>query len=393
MITHLFLFLIGYVTVTLDPEDAAALIKLTFEKGIPLFLGKKKKNRRIRFRERDFVFVSDLARNAGVSFLRVRVSGIPMLWRRCKKRYGLWLGGALLLAALYVSDDYVWRIEIVGNETVPDNAIIEELEEVGFYEGIYHKNIDFDVLHNRFLARSEDIAWIAVNMHGSVAYVRVREYMRHNEPIEGVCANVVAAKDGIIKQISTFDGYPDVKIGDTVNKGQLLISGVVAYEGCDTEYVYAAGEVYAETEKTVTVAVPLTRDIKCYTGEKTREYGIKIFSDDIFFGGKGRIDDPLCDTITVCKDMMLFGIVELPIKLIVTEYKPFSYETVTMTEEGARAVAYSEYKHAFIAATEDVTLLSYDVTEGLSPDGNEYVISSVIRIIENIAETKEFTVE
>ncbi len=393
MLTRLFLFFIGYVTVTLSPEDAAVLIKLTFEKGIPAFLGKKKKRRRMRFRERDFCLVSDLAKNADVKFLHVRVAGAPMLWRRYRKRYGLWLGGALLLAALCVSDDYVWRIEIDGNETVPDSVIIKKLEEAGFYEGIYHKNIDFDVLHNRFLARSEDIAWIAVNMHGNVAYVRVREYMGHEDPIKGVCANVIAAKDGIVTQISTFNGYPDVKIGDSVRKGQLLISGVVAYEGCNTQYVCAAGEVYAETEKTVTVTVPLTRDFKCYTGEKTREYGIKIFSDDIFFGGKGRIEDPLCDTITMYKDVMIFGIVELPVKLIVTEHKSFSYDTVTMTEDGARAVAYSEYKHAFIAATEDVTLLSYDVTEGLSSDGNEYVISSVIRVIENIAETKEFTVE
>ncbi len=393
MLTRLFLFIIGYAKFYVNEADAIILTQLAFRSHIQLYIKRRNKYRRILCRECDYAALSEIAAGANLSFIRVRHSGIPVYYRRYKKRYGIYVGAVILILLLIFSDDFVWRIDIVGNENVSDEKILSSLSELGFCEGVYHRDIDFDVLHNRFLAKSEDIAWIAVNMHGNVATVLIREYAKPDKEAERTVANVVAAEDGVITQVSVFDGRAAVKIGDAVSEGQLLISGVMEYAGAETRYVYAKGEVYAEVERQICVSVPLTQQKKVITGEVKREYGIKIFSREIFFGRKGRIESDVCDTITMYKDLTLFGSVPLPLKLIVTEQTYSEYVTETVSTDSAAATAYVEYKHAFIDATSGVTLLSYQTKSGMNEDGDAYVIEATLRVIEDIAKTKEFDVD
>lgn len=392
MLTRLFLFIIGYASFYVNEADITALTQLAFEAHIQLYISRRKKYRRILCRECDFGAIAEMAGNSGFSLIRVRHSGIPVYYRRYKKRYGIYVGMVLLVILLIISDDFVWRIDVVGNETVSNEEIKSALSELGFCEGVYHRDIDFDVLHNRFLAKSKDIAWIAVNMHGNVATVLIKEYAKPDKEVKGAVANVVAAEDGVITQVSVFDGRAAVKIGDAVSEGQLLISGIMEYPGAETRYVYAKGEVYAEVERKISVSVPLTRQKKQQTGGVEREYGIKIFSREIFFGRKGRIESDVCDTITMYKELTLFGSVPLPLGLIVTEHTYWEYVTETVSADSAAAMAYTEYKRAFIDAADGVTLLSYQTTGGMNEAGDAYVIEATLRVIEDIAKTKEFDV-
>ena len=127
-------------------------------------------------------------------------------------------------------------------------------------------------------------------------------------------------------------------------------------------------------------------------GEKKCSYGIKIFGKEIFFDGKGRIDSAFCDTITMYKNLTVPGCAPLPFEIIKVEYVPYRYVTETVTEEGAAALAYAEFKRVFKDATKDAILLSYETSGLLSMTNDAYVITSTVRVIENIAETKEFDI-
>ena len=64
------------------------------------------------------------------------------------------------------------------------------------------------------LRDSPNIAWISVNVKGSVAYVEVREYKPGGAEESKEPANVIAATGGKITQVSVFRGRAAVKIGD-----------------------------------------------------------------------------------------------------------------------------------------------------------------------------------
>ena len=68
--------------------------------------------------------------------------------------------------------------------------------------------------------------------------------------------SIVAAQNGVIKQITASKGTIVCQIGQQINKGDVLISG---YTNCGIvlRAGSAAGEIYARTLHKVTVAAPL----------------------------------------------------------------------------------------------------------------------------------------
>ncbi len=407
---RLFLFFIGYVRMIFSADDIPKVTKLCYGAKIPAIIGRtrtitrkftrkerKSSVRSVTVRLSDEGRLLSLCEGENISPIEKNRFGVPALFKRYKLRVGLFAGAFLMAFSLFFAGKFVWRIEIVGNDTVTDEDILSQLDAVGFRVGTYIDDVDFDSMHNVLLMNSENLSWISVNMRGSVAYAEVREYSAGDgntgsTRTEGMCANVVSALEGTVTQVSVRKGRATVKIGDTVSEGQLLITGVMEYTNAPTRYVYAEGEVFVRTERKFTVSVPLTTEILVETGDEIKEYGLKIFSKEIFFGIGGSIDTSFYDTINVYKDVTLFGTVKLPLRVITVSHIHRETESVTLTEEEAAALAFKEYHAAFIEATENAELLSYDTVSGMNESADAYVIECTLTLIEDAASTLEFEV-
>ena len=73
--------------------------------------------------------------------------------------------------------------------------------------------------------------------------------------------NIVAARDGLITKIEALDGVTCAAVGETVQAGQVLLSGVAdSPRGC--RYMRATGRIWARTWYEWTVPVPLETVLK-----------------------------------------------------------------------------------------------------------------------------------
>ncbi|NLM55861.1 MAG: sporulation protein YqfD [Clostridiales bacterium] len=389
----LYLYLIGYFKIYADAENALLITRAASGAHIPSIIKKRRRGARVFvIKRRDIDAFALACGELGAEYKVLCERGLPQLWRRYGKRAGLIVGAFIFFAAVFISDWFVWEIKVSGNETLTDAEVLEQLEVQGFKLGTYIKGVDFDKLHNRVLRDSPNIAWISVNMKGSVAYVEVREYKPGGTEESDKPANVVAATDGIITQVSVFNGRAAVKIGDEVKEGQLLISGVIEYEKAETQIVRAKGEVYAEINREIIVSIPLKREVTARTNDTVTRYGISVFGREIFFVGKGGIDDMFYDKITMNKQLSFFREVTIPINIITEKYIRTEKVTESLTEEEAAAEAYAEYRRKFVEACADAIILSYETNGGMNEKGDAYEIRSKIRCIANIARTVEFDV-
>ena len=88
--------------------------------------------------------------------------------------------------------------------------------------------------------------------------------------------NIKAARDGQIVRMEVTHGTPQVKIGDGVAEGQLLVSGIT-----ETKYNHlftrATAKIIAETKHTYEIKIPLTQDEKIPTGNVIRRRALKLF--------------------------------------------------------------------------------------------------------------------
>ena len=80
----------------------------------------------------------------------------------------------------------------------------------------------------------------------------------------------MAAKDGIIHKMIVLDGQAVAEPGQTVKKGQLLVSGIIDHpDTIGVRYVHSMGQIMARTWYQETVEMSLIEPYRQRTGRKS----------------------------------------------------------------------------------------------------------------------------
>lgn len=325
-----------------------------------------------------------------------RRRGLPYLLYRYRKRIGIPVGLIIFAVLVKLSTMYVWDITVSGNEMLSDGEIISSLGELGFGIGTRISEVDYYSLCHRLVLANEGISWVSVNMIGTVARVEVIE-LRAKENIgddgNGTPTNLIAACDGTVVRVETASGKTEVKAGDSVKKGQLLVNGVLEI-GTDGERGYlpvrSRARVYAETEVRLETVIPIETTEKRFVGRKLISKSIKFFGKMIKLKENSGILPDGCDIIENNKRLVLFenggliGSIALPISAVTEYCEEYITESVTLTEEEALIRAESEMTELFSKALSDAEILSL-ASEHYISDGKLYLSRTAVCII-NIAE-------
>ena len=248
---------------------------------------------------------------------------------RFRSRYGLLAGLALSLLAVLVLSRFVLVIDITGNTAVPDGVILSELRESGLAPGVYGPSLDERSIANRTLMELEELSFLSVNLRGIRAEV-------------GVASDLIAEKSGVILDLHALAGQPLVGEGDTVEAGDVLVSGTVTITREDdpsqviSSYpVLAKGSVWAEVEEQFSASIPLNCLQKAYTGRVRREYELVILGQSFKISPKAFQPFAYYDKIERSWDLTLSGGLKLPFSLVVREGREYQPETVELSRAGA----------------------------------------------------------
>ena len=216
-----------------------------------------------------------------VEYSKSEIRGLYGFLYRNRNRYGAMLGIFIVAFLILFSSDVVWDVRIEGCVTGAEDKIKKELSNAGFGIGSRWSKTDKSEVEVAVLEASEHVSWININRRGTVAYVTVVDKHTHKveEKKEGY-SNVVASCDAIIEEITVKRGVAVVKAGDTVKKGDVLISGIISTE-TGGGFCYAEGTVIARVSDTVSVVSGKSRFEKVYEEEKKHSFSIKFFGKTI----------------------------------------------------------------------------------------------------------------
>ncbi len=381
--------LCGYRQVKFSMYDAADLLNLCMKYGYPY--------RDMRTDGDTVVFVctlhtaEQLRDRAAARDISVELSepqGLPSMVYRYKKRAGLWLGMAAAILIVMMSGRVVWDIRVSGNEELSTAEIEEVLAACGFSKGSAIDGFNADLTEARAQLVCDKLAWISVNMKGTVAYVEVREKLPVDDaPKPKSPANVVASQSGRVLEVMAYDGLAMVKAGDEVKSGDLLISGSYGEHTPGLRVTRAAGYVKARTVRSFSVEIPYEYEQKVPTGRKNTEKHIIFFGKTIkVFINSGNLGAS-CDKIKGIREFDIFG-VGLPVSIVtLTEVE---YETVAARYSVSEAAAIAEEKLAQLLAKElyGAEIISKNVI-GLAKE-ESYLLTCEVICVEDIALTQEF---
>lgn len=188
-----------------------------------------------------------------------------------------WFLAAVLIAAIVLillAGQVVWRIEI--QNAGPYEADLRNfLNERGIAPPMLKGNVDIGQLRTDLSWRYPRVAWTECGWRGMTLVIRMVEGVMPGESAAQASCDVIASRDGIIHSIMTYAGTPQVKAGDIVCRGQVLIKGDErTYDG-NTKPVAASGVVMARVWDGAAVRIPTVEVETVYTGNKETAMMVK----------------------------------------------------------------------------------------------------------------------
>ena len=385
-------FFFGGVRVHADYDNAAGLLNLCMYYCIPYTdFAPVGDGIELTVRHSSFKRLKKEATARGIEFSVIKSQGLPALFIRYKLRFGALAGIAVAAFLIYMSQNIVWDISVVGNESITSSEIRELLREEGFFVGCYIPRANTDRIETKIMLKNDTISWMSINIKGTVAEVQIRERVaaaENNEPKNP--ANLVAKKDGIIEEVRIFRGVPVVVSGQPVGKGALLVSGFYEGERVGVMYTRASGQVLARTTSEYYIEIPLEYEGKRYTGEKYYDKYLNFFDYSINISKNSGNLGEFYDKIDIVENYCLPWGIDTPFEKRTVQYS--LYETVTMTRsaEEAESLAYFELSERLSEDAEDGIIVSKTITPTLKE--NSFVLYCKIEIIEDIACVSEFEV-
>jgi similar to stage IV sporulation protein len=229
-----------------------------------------------------YKIIKEICEKSG-DVLRIR-KRIGLYWRikEAFSRPLLLIGGCILLVLVLWLPSRVFFVTVEGNTLIPSRKILEAAENCGITFGASRREVRSERIKNALLLAVPELQWAGVNTSGCTATISVREKedYRALQKIPEV-SSIVAARDGYVLTATGIAGNVLVKPGETVQKGQILIS---AYTDCGLSLraERAEGEIMAQTVRKAGVVMPsqyMKKGVK--TGIK-RKYSLLLRKKRIF---------------------------------------------------------------------------------------------------------------
>ena len=312
-------YLLGYLKVEFSGEFNERILNLLSFNNVSIWGIEKKKDKiYLAMPISAFKRMRKIRGDTKIKTKIIQKAGVPFLLKRYRLRIGALTGVVLFAAIIYFLSCFVWHVDVVGNQSVSKEEILSICSSVGLNKGTFKSKINSHKIRDLILLNSEKLAWASINVEGCVVTVNVSEIK--NTPQNNDISNIVADYNAVIKKITVQKGSATVKVGDAVQKGDLLISGVVTSAG-HSYFTNATGVVLAEVEDKITVEINKKRTDKISVGNSYKKYALEIFnlSIPLYLGTEQRLYDYTYNW----KPMYLFGR-EMPIGYYVLEISPYS---------------------------------------------------------------------
>lgn len=331
MLEKIFLFCKGYVIVKIEEAAKERFLNLCKAKEIEI-IDIVSVNSSIygKMTGKDYLKIKPIVKKTHCCPSIQKKVGLPFVSRKLQKRKGILVGVCLSLFLLLQLTGRIWYIDVTGGFVHTREQIVQLLKtDMQVYAGMGSEAADCMEIEERIRLIYNEIGWVSVEKKGCNLYIRLNESVMPDIPEmqEKIC-HVVAEKDGVVRKIEVISGIAQVHVGDTVKKGDILISGIMPMVGdydelIENRPVGAKGNVYIESEFSYHVVYSMQKEEKTETGQRK---GVALFfKEQKLFSYIPRYSEGKYDIITT--DIVPFVFLDFQVPFLIRIYQLRSYET------------------------------------------------------------------
>ena len=223
-------FLLGYVNVTVEGFFLEKFTNLCVINNIPFWNIKRYGNAKMvgRTSITGFKNMRAQAKKCGCRINLGKRCGAPFFLHKYRKRKLFVLGFLIFVICIKVSGMFIWNINVFGNENIDKNEILKTLSELGVKKWVKSSTLDVRNIANLFIAKRDDVNWVGIDVDGIQLNVEVVEKPKVPDRVDkDVPCDIIAGKPALIVSMDTYQGSPMVSVGDIVDGGTILVTGVM----------------------------------------------------------------------------------------------------------------------------------------------------------------------
>ena len=336
----IFSYILGFLKISVKGYYIERFINICKNNKITIWNLKRKDNIELNLnvRIKEFKEICKIAKKTGCKIKIKNKKGIPFLLHKYKKRKIFFILLILLVLIIGLSSCFVWNVEIKEENGYELENIREDIEKAGLKSGVFKGKINTKEIINKIRLERKDIAWMGIELKGTNAIVKLVKSDEKPDIInEDEYCNIISDKEGIITKISVQNGTANVKVGDTVKKGDILVNGWMEGKFTGIRYVHSLAEIEAKVWYTESIKIPYKVTETRYTGNEEEKYGIKFNNFQINFTKKYS-KFKIYDTIETENKIKLFSDFYLPISIVKTIYKEQEKIEKTYSVEEAKNI-------------------------------------------------------
>ena len=378
-------YILGFLKISVEGYYIERFINICKNKKITIWNLKRNSNISLilNVRIKEFKNVCKIARKTGCKVRIKNKKGLPFLLHRYKKRKIFLVLLVLVISIIGLSSNFVWNVDISEENGEELANIREDIENAGLKTGILKSKVDTKEVINKIRLKRQDVAWMGIELKGTNAIVKLVKADEKPEIVdESEYCNIVSDKTGIITKISAQEGTANVKVGDTVKIGDVLINGWMEGKFTGIRYVHSKGEIEAKVWYTKSKKIPYTSTEKEDTGNEENKYRIKFGNFEINFPKKYS-KFKIYDTIETESKIKLFSDFYLPISIVKTTYKEKEEIQRTYTVEEAKNIGIKELEEELEKEIENKdNIVNKNINTYEQEDGVEVYVT--YEVLENI---------
>lgn len=183
----------------------------------------------------DFRKLKPVIKKTGTRVVILNRIGLPFFFYRYRHRKSFFFGAAACAVLIFLLSGLIWDIEIRGNLTYTDETILEFLASKDIQNGMLKTQIDCERIAKDIRKEYVDVIWVSASVQGAKLKIQVKENTDASgmetdlevKKEEKVPMDLVADRDCVITEIVPRTGMIQVRPGDTVKEGEVLVSGLI----------------------------------------------------------------------------------------------------------------------------------------------------------------------
>ena len=381
----IFSYLLGYLRISVEGYYIERFINICKNNKITVWNLKRNKDIRLvlNVRVNEFKEICKIAKKTKCKIKIENKKGVPIFLHKYKKRKIFIILLIVVICLIILSANFVWNVEISEENGQELENIAQDIEEAGLKVGELKNKINTKHIINKIRLKRNDVAWMGIELKGTNAIVKLVKADEKPEIVnENEYCNIVSDKAGIITKINAQSGTANVKVGDTVNQGDILINGWMEGKFTGVRYVHSKGEIEAKVWYTKSKKIPYNTTQIQETGNVEEKYAIKINNFRINF--QKRVSNfEIYDTIETENKFKIFSDFYLPISIIKITNKEQQKIEKNYTIEEAKNIGIQELQQELDDEIEDKEkIVNKNINTYEKEDGVEVYVT--YEVLENI---------